>query len=83
MANHMRAELVHQALAMALSQRQPAAGVIMHTDRGSQYGADSSRQLLTPHGRQPRMRRTGHWWDNAVAERFFHTLKTALIALED
>jgi transposase InsO family protein len=29
------------------------------------------------------MRRTGHWWDNAVAERFFHTLKTALIALED
>ena len=41
MANHMRADLVNQALAMALSQRQPAAGLLMHTDRGSQYGADS------------------------------------------
>ena len=41
MADHMRAELVIQALAMALCQRQPAAGLIMYTDRGSQYGADS------------------------------------------
>jgi putative transposase len=41
MANHRRAELVNQALAMALDQRQPAAGLIRHTDRGSQYGADS------------------------------------------
>ena len=48
MANHMRAELVNQALSMAICQRQPAAGLIMHTDRGSQYGADSYRQLLTP-----------------------------------
>src|SRR5712691_5199494 len=53
MAHHMRAELVNQALAMALCQRQPAAGLIMHTDRGSQYGADSYRQLLTQHGIQP------------------------------
>jgi putative transposase len=36
MANHRRAELVHQALAMAICQRQPAAGLLMHTDRGSQ-----------------------------------------------
>jgi putative transposase len=41
MANHMRAELVPQALSMALCQRQPAAGLLMHSDRGSQYGADS------------------------------------------
>ena len=40
MADHMRAELVNQALAMAICQRQPAAGLIMHTDRGSQYGAE-------------------------------------------
>jgi putative transposase len=46
MANHMRAEFVNQALSMALCQRQPAAGLIMHTDRGNQYGADSYRQLL-------------------------------------
>jgi transposase InsO family protein len=83
MANHMRAELVNQALSMALCQRQPTAGVIMHTDRGSQYGADSYRQLLTQHEIQPSMSRKGNCWDNAVAESFFHTLKTELIYLED
>jgi transposase InsO family protein len=76
MANHMRAELVNQALSMALYQRQPPAGLVMHTDRGSQYGADSYRQLLSQHGIEPRMSRKGHWWDNAVAESFFHTLKS-------
>jgi transposase InsO family protein len=83
MADPMRAALVNHALAMAIGQRQPAAGLIMHTDRGSQYGADSSRQLLTQHGIQPSMSRKGHCWDNAVAESCFHTLKTALISLED
>ena len=83
MANHMRAELVIQALTMATYQRQPAAGLIMHTDRGSQYGADSYRQFLTQHGIQPSMSRKGNGWDNAVAESFFHTLKTELISLED
>jgi putative transposase len=83
MANHMRAELVNQALAMALCQRQPAAGLLMHTDRGSQYGADSYRQLLTQHAIQPSMSRKGNCWDNAVAESFFHTLKTELASLED
>jgi putative transposase len=82
MANHMRAELVHQALSMAVYQRQPAAGLIMHTDRGSQYGADSYRQLLRQHGIEPSMSRKGNCWDNAVAESFFHTLKTELIYLE-
>jgi putative transposase len=83
MADHMRAELVNQALLMALCQRQPAVGLIMHTDRGSQYGADSYRQLLTQHAIQPSMSRKGNCWDNAVAESFFHTLKTELIYLED
>jgi putative transposase len=83
MANHMRAELVNQALSMALCQRQPTAGLIMHTDRGSQYGADSYRQLLTQYGIQSSMSRKGNCWDNAVAESFFHTLKTELIYLED
>ena len=83
MANHMRAELVNQALSMALYQRQPAAGLIMHTDRGSQYGADSYRQLLRQHGIEPSMSRKGNCWDNAVAESFFHTLKTELIYVED
>jgi len=83
MADHMRAELVNQALAMAICQRRPAAGLIMHTDRGSQYGAESYRQLLTQHGVQPSMSRKGNCWDNAVAESFFHTLKTELIYLEE
>jgi putative transposase len=83
MADHMRAELVQQALSMAIGQRQPATGLIMHTDRGSQYGADSYRQLLAQHGIQASMSRKGNCWDNAVAESFFHTLKTELIHLED
>lgn len=83
MAAHMRAELVNQALAMAIYQRQPAAGLIMHTDRGSQYGAESYRQLLHQHEIQPSMRRKGNCWDNAVAESFFHTLKTELVYMED
>jgi transposase InsO family protein len=83
MADHMRAELVNQALSMAICQRQPAAGLLMHTDRGSQYGADSYRQLLTQYGIEPSMSRKGNCWDNAVAESFFHTLKTELIHLED
>jgi transposase InsO family protein len=83
MAHHMRADLVNQALSMALVQRQPAAGLLMHTDRGSQYGADSYRQLLTQYRMQPSMSRKGTCWDNAVAESFFHTFKTELIYLED
>jgi putative transposase len=83
MADHMRAELVNHALEMAIGQRQPAAGLIMHTDRGSQYGADSYRLLLMQHGVQPSMSRKGNCWDNAVAESFFHTLKTELVYLED
>jgi transposase InsO family protein len=83
MANHMRAELVNQALSMARCQRQPAGGLIMHTERGRQYGADSYRQLLAQHEIQPSMSRKGNRWDNAVAESFFHTLKTELMYLEN
>ena len=83
MANHMRAELVNHALSMALGPRRPAAGLIMHTDRGSQYGADSYRQLLTQHEIQASMSRKGNCWDNAVAESFFHTLKIELTYMED
>ena len=83
MADHMRAEWVPQALSMAIGQRQPATGLLMHTDRGSQYGADSYRQILAQHGIQASMSRKGNCWDNAVAESFFPTRKTALIHLED
>ena len=55
----------------------------MHTDRGSQYGANSYIKILNAHGIQPSMSRQGNCWDKAVVERFFHSLKTELIYLED
>jgi putative transposase len=82
MAAHMRAALVPQAVALATSQRPPAAGLLRPTDRGSQSGAASSRQCLTQHGIQPRMSRKGTCGDHAVAESFVHTLQTARVSLE-
>ena len=78
MANHMRASLVNDALTMALWKRKPTKGLIWHTDRGSQYAADSHRNILKDHGIIQSMSRKGDCWDNAVAESFFHTLKTEL-----
>jgi len=54
----------------------------VHTARGSQYVADHYLPLLHHHGLLPRMRRKGHWWDNAVAESFFHPFKTECLYLE-
>jgi putative transposase len=82
MSQWLKANLVTNALQMALDRRQPRPGLIVHTDRGSQYGADRYLQLLLHHGIIPSMSRKGNCWDNAVADRFFHTLKTECIYLE-
>lgn len=79
MADHMRAELVDDALLMAIWKRKPSKGLIWHTDRGSQYASDSHRSILEDHRITQSMSRKGDCWDNAVAESFFHTLKTELI----
>ena len=63
---------------MALWKRKPAQGLLWHTDRGSQYASDSHREILQTHGIIQSMSRKGNCWDNAVAESFFHTLKTEL-----
>ena len=75
MAAHMQATLVCQALQLAIAQRQPAAGLIVHSDRGSQYASDSHRALLTNHGLVGSMSRKGNCYDNSVMERFFLNLK--------
>jgi putative transposase len=79
MAAHMKAQLVNDALLMAIWKRKPDKGLLWHTDRGSQYASDSHRKLLKQHGIQHSMSRKGNCWDNAVSESFFHTLKTELI----
>jgi transposase InsO family protein len=75
MAPSMPAELVCCALQMALTQRNPAPGLIVHSDRGIQYASDSYRALLNRYGCRASMSRKGNCWDNAVMERFFLNLK--------
>jgi putative transposase len=80
LAEHMRASLVTDALEMAVSQRgHPVAGVIFHSDRGTQYTSQALRQVADTHGVLLSVGRTGVCWDNALAESFFATLKNALI----
>ena len=76
---HLRAELALEALHMALGRRVPAAGLLHHSDRGSQYAADAYQRVLRDHGIVCSMSRKGDCWDNAVTESFFATLKTELI----
>ncbi|MFC3655504.1 IS3 family transposase [Xanthomonas hyacinthi] len=75
MAPNMPAELVCTALQMAIALRQPKPGLIVHTDRGSQYASQAHRDLLARHGLLASMSRRGNCWDNAVMERFFLNLK--------
>jgi len=71
--------LVREALAMALAERRPAPGLLFHSDRGGQYLAASVQELLDAHGIVASTNRPATCLDNAVAESFFHTLKTELI----
>jgi transposase InsO family protein len=75
MAPSMPAELVCAALQMAIQTRQPAPGLVVHSDRGSQYASDLYQALLTKHSFVCSMSRKGNCWDNSVAERFFLNLK--------
>jgi putative transposase len=75
MGTRMKAQLVCDALEMAIWQRRPKAGLIVHSDRGSQYASKIYRRLLKKHGFIGSMSRKGNCWDNAVAESFFGSLK--------
>jgi transposase InsO family protein len=76
-AEHMRTELVADALDMAIATRggHVEAGVVFHTDRGSQYTSADFGALCDRHGVVQSMGATGVCWDNAAAESFFGTLK--------
>lgn len=76
MDKHMAVDLVCNALGMALCRRHAAAGLILHSDRGSQYAAGDYQTLLTEHGIQCSMSGVGNCYDNAAMESFFHSLKT-------
>mgnify|MGYP003384505280 FL=1 len=58
-------------------------GLIVHSDRGSQYASTAHRDLLACHGLQASMSRTGNCWDNAVMERFFLNLKMERVWQKD
>ena len=75
MSERIKAELVTDALKFAYWRLKPEAGLIMHTDRGSQYASKNHVDLLTNYGMRQSMSRRADCWDNAVAESFFKTLK--------
>ena len=79
MSSRMTVDLVNDALLAAIWRRKPDKGLLWHTDRGSQYASHSHRKLLNDHGIIQSMSRKGNCWDNAVAESFFHTLKTGQV----
>ena len=79
MRDHMRAELTIAALTMAIQRRRPRAGLIHHSDRGSQYAAGDYRDILRAAAIIRSMSRKGNCWDNAPMESFFGTLKTELV----
>lgn len=78
MQSRMKARLVIDALKMAVMRRSEAKPLILHSDQGSQYAAADYQSRLEEQGIVCSMSRKGNCWDNAVAESFFHTLKTEL-----
>jgi putative transposase len=79
MADHMRTELVTDALEMAIGRRRPEPGLVHHSDQGSQYVSLAFGQQARAAGIAQSMGSRGDCFDNAVAESFFATLKKELI----
>jgi transposase InsO family protein len=77
MKPHMKTELVGDALRMAWFRRQPAPGLIFHSDRGSQYCSHEFQGALTGYAMRSSMSRKGDCWDNAVTESLWGSLKVA------
>ncbi|MFD5036327.1 DDE-type integrase/transposase/recombinase [Streptomyces sp. NPDC058377] len=78
-ADHLRTELVAEALTAACRQRRPAHPVIFHSDRGCPYTSQQFASLPAQFGVRLSVGRTGHDWDNALAESFFSTIERELL----
>ena len=76
MSERMTKSLVMQALFRGVSAKRPAKGLILHSDRGSQYTSEPFQRLLADQGLACSMSRSGNCWDNAAMESFFSSLKT-------
>jgi transposase InsO family protein len=79
LADHMRTDLVADALRMACVHRRPPAGVIFHSDRGCQYTSGDFAELAATLGVTLSLGRKGQCWDNAVSESWFSSFKNELI----
>ena len=79
MSDRMTSDLTIAALEMALLQPQPGAGLVHHSDQGSQYTDLAYQALLKDHGIRASMNGAGSWYDNAPMESFFGTLKSELV----
>jgi transposase InsO family protein len=78
-ADHLRTDLVEDALRQAVRNRRPAAGIVFHSDRGCQYTSAQFATAATELGVRLSVGRRGQCWDNAVSESFFATIKKELI----
>jgi putative transposase len=79
MSERIDSRLVVDALEMAVARRLPGAGLVAHSDRGSQYASEHYQRLLASHGITCSMSRRGDCWDNAPMESFFASLKKELV----
>jgi len=76
MSDRLTSGFVVKALYQAIGRRHPGSGCIFHSDRGIQYASTDCRDVLMAYGFIQSMSRKGNCYDNAIAESFFHTLKT-------
>ena len=79
LSTRLTGAVVHMAFERACALRKPPPGLLIHTDRGTQYAAEAFRARLKEKDFELSMSRKGNCWDNAVAESFFHTLKVEAI----
>jgi transposase InsO family protein len=82
-SERLSAAMVNEALEMGIGRQLPEAGLLAHSDRGSQYASEVYQRLLQEHGITCSMSRKGNCWDNAPMESFFATLKKELVHQEE